>query len=118
MQCPLAPKSPVLKIPTEHSWKNMPANGVATIYTTCEYCGSVHPDAFMQAVRERKVLVPTDKNYKAYITDELGHHKKFYFEHLSTEQKKELIKLNNDLDIEFAEPGYFYVMPLFCRMPD
>lgn len=33
----------------------------------CTFCGSLHPDVFMQAVRDGVLIGPTDKNYKAYI---------------------------------------------------
>ena len=33
----------------------------------CSYCGSLHPDDFMSAVKCGNRLTPTDKNYKAYI---------------------------------------------------
>lgn len=36
---------------------------------TCSYCGSMHPDDFMQAIRDGKVIGPTDKSYKFYITE-------------------------------------------------
>lgn len=34
---------------------------------SCSFCGSLHPDVFMDRLREGWVLVPTDKTYKAYI---------------------------------------------------
>jgi hypothetical protein len=33
----------------------------------CSFCGSLHPDRFMELVREGWVVGPTDKNYKAYL---------------------------------------------------
>lgn len=37
-------------------------------YRACSYCGSLHPDDFMKHVREGTgKIVPTDKNYKAYL---------------------------------------------------
>ncbi len=42
-------------------------------------------------------------------------HTKFYFQHLSDEQKNRFIELYNEKRIQF-EGGYgFYVMPFFCK---
>lgn len=108
----------------------------------CTYCGSLRPDIFMERLRKGDVsLCPTDKNYKVYIrnkggepfrqsyridkcetadrakwvwtTDEVDE-MKFYFEHLSEDQKKEFIVLMNDRKISLDFPGYFYRMPFFC----
>jgi len=38
---------------------------------TCSYCGSMSPETFMQAARDGKSIGPTDKNYKAYVTEPL-----------------------------------------------
>ncbi len=34
---------------------------------SCSFCGSLHPDRFMELVREGWVVGPTDKSYKAYL---------------------------------------------------
>lgn len=34
---------------------------------SCSYCGSLHPDRFMELVREGWLVGPTDKSYKAYL---------------------------------------------------
>ena len=34
---------------------------------SCSFCGSLHPDRFMELAREGWTVVPTDKNYKAYL---------------------------------------------------
>lgn len=34
---------------------------------SCSFCGSLHPDRFMELVREGWIVGPTDKNYKAYL---------------------------------------------------
>lgn len=39
--------------------------------------------------------------------------KKFYFMHLSEEQKVEFVGLINDKKLTLAHPGYFYVLPYF-----
>lgn len=34
---------------------------------SCSFCGSLNPDRFLQLVRDRWVVEPTDKSYKAYL---------------------------------------------------
>ncbi|WP_297827405.1 hypothetical protein [Mycobacterium sp.] len=34
---------------------------------TCSYCGSLHPDTFMEKIRAGWIVEPTDKPYKAYL---------------------------------------------------
>jgi hypothetical protein len=34
----------------------------------CSFCGSLHPDRFMELVREGWIVGPTDKSYKAYLS--------------------------------------------------
>lgn len=118
----------------------------------CSYCGSMHPDDFMQAVRDGKVVGPTDKSYKAYLHEPLTDARKaeirlrmiasyvgngmteaeatelvdsepdiqtgdqigkFYFQHLSFEQRVEFIALHNAKQMRIGYPGYFYVAPYF-----
>lgn len=84
---------------------------------TCSYCGSGNPDEFMRRVEARDVtLSPTDKNYKVYVeSDDAaqpfgGPAHKFYFQHLSIEQRKRFVELwNAGLKIH----GGFYVFPFF-----
>lgn len=40
--------------------------------------------------------------------------KKFYFQHLSEDQRAEFVELYNAKKFNFAFPGHFYVMPFFC----
>jgi hypothetical protein len=40
---------------------------------------------------------------------------KFYFQHLTDEQKKRFVELLNDKKIKFDQPGYFYVLPFFIK---
>lgn len=54
-------------------------------------------------------LVPTDKNYKVYG----ARHGKFYFQHLSVEQRKAFVELLNAKTLKLAFPGHFYVLPFF-----
>lgn len=133
---------------------------------SCSYCGSLHPDRFMELVREGWIVGPTDKSYKAYISrpltdeekaerkakwlagftdDEIaqsardrdetpeefragladyydrdlglneasGIEAKFYFQHLSDEQRTEFIELHNAQRMRIGVPGRFYVAPFF-----
>ena len=42
-------------------------------------------------------------------------HRKFYFQHLSQEGRDRFIELVNAKRINFANPGYLYVMPYFAK---
>lgn len=81
----------------------------------CSYCGSMPPDAFMAALREGAEIEPTDKSYKAYLTTASGERGKFYYQHLSEEQRHEFLALLNERPRRFAigYPGHFYVLPFF-----
>ena len=93
-------------------------------------------------------LTPTDKNYKVYIEndggesfkqtyrdcpqgtpphmpDECSHWvtqlrngAKFYFQHLTDEQKQRFVNLYNQSKIKLDYPGYFYRMPFFMKVAD
>ena len=41
--------------------------GQEKIGAGCSFCGSLHPDRFMELVREGWIVGPTDKGYKAYL---------------------------------------------------
>lgn len=41
--------------------------GQDAVGESCSFCGSLHPDRFMELVREGWVVIPTDKSYKAYL---------------------------------------------------
>lgn len=80
----------------------------------CDFCGGLNPEVFLRRVQDGELVVPTDKNYKAY----LGHgDETFYFQHLSKEQMLDFIGLFNNNKINFAQPGGFYVMPFFMKRP-
>jgi hypothetical protein len=102
--------------------------------TGCSYCGSTHPDVFMEIARgnEAGELGPTDKSYKVYVTGTpTPGQRKFYFQHLNEEQMREFVDLYNarprrqysDEDRSFTQaegtgmlisyPGYFYASPYF-----
>lgn len=78
---------------------------------TCSYCGSLHPDDFIDRLKAGEELGPTDKTYKAYIG-----RSKFYYQHLSEEQKREIVRMANAKEITFGAPGYWYVKPFFVTV--
>jgi hypothetical protein len=39
---------------------------------SCSFCGSLHPDRFMELVRDGWIVGPTDKSYKAYLESPLS----------------------------------------------
>lgn len=81
---------------------------------TCSYCGSLHPDKFLEAVELGHEVGPTDKSYKAYI----GHphpHSKFYFQHLNEAQRAKFIELYNKDVMKIGYPGWFYTTPFFIK---
>ena len=78
---------------------------------SCSYCGSLHPDDFMAAVKQGARLTPPDKAYKVYVSRAGQPQTKFSFVHLSAEQKKEFVELYNARQ---GDHGWrFYVMPFF-----
>ena len=86
---------------------------------TCNYCGSISPGQLFKAIEDGCEITPTDKNYKVYIEGENAPRvrgvDKFYFQHLSDDEKKEFISLLNGGKIKFGYPGHFYVMPFFIK---
>jgi hypothetical protein len=76
----------------------------------CSFCGSLHPDDFMAAVRAGEKVGPTDKNYKAYLGEG---HSKFYYQHLSDDQRREFVELHNAGTMNVGVPGHFYRLPFF-----
>jgi hypothetical protein len=43
---------------------------------SCSFCGSLHPDRFLELIREGWIVGPTDKNYKAYLSQPLTEEEK------------------------------------------
>jgi len=43
---------------------------------------------------------------------------KFYFQHLSTDQREKFVDLLNQGKINIGAPGYFYTLPYFCVRQD
>ncbi len=96
----------------------------------CNYCGSLHPDTFIEKLRSGWVVGPTDKSYKAYAGPEREKHSeeydghlgdmpamkqeaKFYFQHLSEVQCHDFIDLLNAKAMKIGYPGHFYTRPFF-----
>ncbi|MFF4547245.1 hypothetical protein ACFY1J_23965 [Streptomyces sp. NPDC001406] len=42
--------------------------GQDAVGASCSFCGSLHPDRFMELLREGWIVGPTDKTYKAYLS--------------------------------------------------
>ncbi len=84
---------------------------------TCTYCGSISPKRFFELVEEGAEIIPTDKNYKAYVRHESFEHgeTKFYFQHFSQEDKQRFIQMLNDGKMKIGYPGYFYRLPFFAK---
>lgn len=97
------------RTPNQDRWQRM--TGARDLHS-CSYCGSLAPDEFMQAVRDGCEIGPTDKSYKAYV-EGLGTFAKFYYQHLSVEQRIEFIDLYNDRTMNIGYPGHFYQLPFF-----
>lgn len=103
MLCPRRIESLVHKLPESDSWEKR--DGVLR----CSYCGSAHPDFLFSSIEAEKLLTPTDKSYKVYIDDST----KFYFQHLSEDERKRFTDLYNSGKIKVHFPGYFYTKPFF-----
>lgn len=99
----------------------------------CSFCGSLHPEKFLELVTEGWVVEPTDKSYKAYLRQVLAMEErtaepgeplppiacgrsKFYYQHLSEEQRQHFVDLYNDNTMRLGLPGYFYQMPFFMTV--
>lgn len=104
MKCPRAIENTIFNYPTDISWDAR---------NCCTYCGSFNPDTLMERLEKGDITIePTDKNYKIYVKG-ISDFTKFYFQHLSEDQKKRFIELLNEKKIKFDYPGYFYVKPFF-----
>lgn len=109
-KCPKRPQGP-FKFPANDSWRND---------NTCGFCGSLNPEWLMGRLEAGDVqLTPTDKDYKVYVENAGGETfsthgaAKFYFEHLSVEQRKRFVELLQAKKIKLDVPGHFYVLPFF-----
>ena len=115
MKCPGRLTSPqyVLKnLPNEDNWEYRSIFKNDELNKFCSFCGSLHPKIFLDLVEKGAILVPTDKNYKAYIEYQ-NSTSKFYFWHLSKSNISRYIKIAEQRKINFAFPGFFYKKPFF-----
>lgn len=111
LKCPKRPQGP-FNFPENDSWRDD---------NTCSFCGSLNPNWLMKRIEAGDVqLTPTDKDYKVYVENAGGAAfathgaAKFYFEHMSVEQRKRFVELLDEKRIKLDVPGYFYVLPFFC----
>lgn len=106
--CPRRGESPVTRgyKPDGDEWR-VDAEGVRR----CSWCGSMDPDEFMAKAQALVELGPTDKSCKVYV----GANLKFYFQHLTEEQRREFLALYNAGKLKLGYPGDFYVLPFFMR---
>lgn len=90
----------------------------------CRFCGSMSGDAFMSVLDTAKIT-PTDKDYKVYVeleeTELIGRNvvrktSKFYFQHLSPEQKQAFVERMNAKTLIIGFPGHFYTTPYFVKV--
>lgn len=95
-------------LPEEDYYRERPGNGLC-----CSFCGSLNPTEFMELIKDGAEVGPTDKNYKVYVRHPSLSFGKFYFQHLSKEQKLEFIDLLNAKSLKIGMPGHFYVKPFF-----
>lgn len=97
----------------------------------CSFCGSLHPEKFLELIADGWTVEPTDKTYKAYLSLVLdqprsdvgsdaplsvalfGGRAKFYYQHFTEEQMQRFVDLYNDNTMRLGRPGYFYRMPFF-----
>lgn len=99
-------------------WDRNAVDDAWTRDKTCSFCGSMHPDEFMRLAGSGTMLTPTDKDYKVYVVQDGHKHSKFYFQHLSGDQRTAFIGLLNDYKIVLGYPGAFYVLPFFVSSSD
>ncbi len=86
----------------------------------CTFCGSMHPDDFMEAVREGAEIEPTDKSYKVYVRgykNDGPNGGKFYFKHLSPAQGSEFKRLYEESKVVMGYPGHFYT-PVYLPLEE
>lgn len=96
----------MFKVPEDDNWD----------HGYCSWCGSLPQEDLFDAIEKNAEIVPTDKNYKIYVRLSGEQQKKFYFQHLDEEGKAKFIELHNKSALNLSVPGYFYVMPYFCKL--
>lgn len=82
--------------------------------------GSDSGPAFDRAgMPSRSDLTPEEIKANHYHRDITGPaapmtHEKFYFRHLSDDQRKRFVELLNEKRLKIGYPGHFYALPFFC----
>lgn len=91
-------------------------------YLTCNYCGSLDQNRFMDEVKAGALLIATDKDNKVYISSKNNRLGKtgeglfratFLFNHLSREQQWEFYQMYLKGQLNIAYPGRFAPLPYF-----
>lgn len=114
--------------PNLDNWIARPGSSEGTYSLTCSFCGSLNPDLVIYIMENCPCEIgPTDKNYKMYFNFDIDgasmKHGKFYFQHLSDEQRTQFIKILNEkvydaekkeTNIKIGYPHRFYVLPYFA----
>lgn len=93
------------------------------------YVRNIGGEAFKQTYRqcppeERKIVDGKEVTTRCAGPDTCTHwvtrereETKFYFQHLSVDQKKRFVELLNEKKIQIGYPGHFYVRPFFIAKP-
>lgn len=138
MRCPRRAENPSADI-------HFPGDDKFTSDDCCSYCGSLNPETVMKRIEAGDVqIIPTDKNYKAYVRNQGGENfksshrtdsnpwkgwgapehtwvteergeAKFYYPHMTAEQQERFIELVNEKKMKIGIPGHFYVLPYFIK---
>lgn len=116
----------------QDTWSEAPRRP-GEVVPFCSFCGSLHPGKFLELVAQGWTVEPTDKNYKAYLSQSASmrdqaapgqalpsadayRRSKFYYQHLSDAQQQQFVDLYNRGSMRLAVPGHFYVLPFFMRI--
>lgn len=81
----------------------------------CSYCGSLSGDRFMELAASGVELHGSDKSYKVYLSYGERGQEKFYWQHLSHEQRARFVELYNAKALNIEPQFGLYVLPFFMR---
>jgi hypothetical protein len=86
-------------------------HGLVGQRTGCTYCGSLSPEAFLDAVKAGAEIGPTDKSYKLYVEKRGEWGGKFYTPHFELDQPRaqEFYDLWLAGRVTWGYPGHPYV---------
>jgi hypothetical protein len=98
-----------------------PNAGVPTIYSSANFPQT--GEGWVQVTKENRDSLPLSDWQSKHWEDghwvkvepkrALAHHK-FYFQHLTPEQRIRFVELLNANKLSLEYPGHFYVLPFFC----